>query len=190
MTSNSFRALCLWWRSYGCLLLCYCCSQKIFIKDTAAEQQRKMFSGVDLVSLLPSFPSFVSSFPVTCQPTPTNTLKRREKGGERKSSESPDLFRPVTDMCPEWSDYKCTTVSTGGNTPPRYTENAFETWFLCVHVQCDCLRDWHPQWTKNKTTGRIYYTLSDLHTNHCNVITTCLASRNLPVFAADVCLFP
>lgn len=33
----------------------------------------------------------------------------------------------------------------------------------------------------------MYYTLSDLHVNHRNVITTCLASPNLPVFSADVC---
>lgn len=81
--SNSFRALRLWWRSRGCLLLCYCCSQKIFIKHTAPEQQRGNVFRSQSGFTAYIFPSFVSSFPVTCQPTPTNTLKRRGRGREK-----------------------------------------------------------------------------------------------------------
>lgn len=67
-------------------------------------------------------------------------------------------------------------------------EDAFEILIPLVRMfDVAAYANQHPLRTKNKTTGRIYYTLSDLHVNHCNVIATCLASPNLPVFAADVC---
>lgn len=183
--SNSFRALRLWWRSRGCLLLCYCCSQKIFIKHTAPEQQREMFSGVNLVSLLISFPPLFHLFLLPASQH-LQTRLRGGEGGEKKLR----ITRPVQTRYQHVSRvirlqvYNC---KYRWEHPQDTRKMHLRSHPSCVHVRCDCLRNRHPLWTKNKTTGRIYYTLSDLHVNHRNVITTCLASPNLPVFSADVC---
>lgn len=145
----------------------------------------EMFSGVNLVSLLISFPPLFHLFLLPASQH-LQTRLRGGEGGEKKLR----ITRPVQTRYQHVSRvirlqvYNC---KYRWEHPQDTRKMHLRSHPSCVHVRCDCLRNRHPLWTKNKTTGRIYYTLSDLHENHRNVITTCLASPNLPVFSADVC---